>query len=124
MSGTPLPHPLLTRIYRLESAPDLAGGIFTGRTLNGRLLPGATAERDTPMPDGSTLCDLRYTLQTREGDLLHVRSRGVNAGDDTFRTATDIQTDAPNLGWLNTGVFVGVAVWHDDGMIHETYLVD
>ena len=124
MTGTPLPHPLLTRIYRLETDPGLTGGIFTGRALTGRLLPGASADRDKPMADGSAGCALRYTLQTRDGDLLHVRSRGVIAGDDTFRTATNIQTDAPSLGWLNTGVFVGVALWHDDGVIHETYLVD
>jgi hypothetical protein len=124
VTGTPLPHPLLTRIYRLEADPGLTGGIFTGRALTGRLLPGASADRDKPMADGSAGCALRYTLQTREGDLLHVRSRGVTAGDDTFRTATNIQTDAPSLGWLNTGVFVGVALWHDDGVIHETYLVD
>ena len=124
MSGPVLPHPLLTRIYRLEATAELGGGVFTGRVLNGRLVPGASIERDTVLPDGRTLLDVTYTLQTHEGDLIRVRARGVDTGADSFRTATQIETDAPRLDWLNAGVFVSVATLYSDALIHETYLVD
>ena len=124
MTGALLPHPLLTRIYRLEATAELSGGAFSGRTLNGRLVPGASIDRETVLPDGSTLCDVTYTLQTHEGDLIRVRARGIDTGAESFRTSTQIETDAPRLDWLNAGVFVSVARLRDDAVIHETYLVD
>ncbi|HME03606.1 MAG TPA: DUF3237 domain-containing protein, partial [Solirubrobacteraceae bacterium] len=84
--------------------------------------------------------DIRYTLQTDGGDLLYVQSRGVrhgsaevlarlargedvDASEYTFRTSTQIETAAPQLDWLNKGVFIGVGGRHAGGVIYETYLV-
>jgi hypothetical protein len=81
-----LPAPSLTRVYRLEATlgepldlGDLAqgrrrivpltGGTFTGPELNGKLLPGSSADWQTVLPDGTALGDIRYTLETDEGDL-------------------------------------------------------
>src|SRR2546421_12094254 len=94
---TRLPEPRLTRIYRLEAAlgepvdvgdvspgrrriVPLTGGTFTGPELNGRLLPGASADWQIVLRDGTALGDIRYTLQTDGGDLLYVRSRSVRHG--------------------------------------------
>jgi muconolactone delta-isomerase len=152
-----LPQPRLTQIYRLEATLgeplDLGevarghrrivpqtGGRFTGPDLNGKLLPGASADWQVVMPDGTAFADIRYTLQTDGGDLLYVQSRGVrhgnaevlarlargdevDAGEYTFRTATQIETGAPQLDWLNKGVFVSVGGRHATGVIYETYLV-
>jgi len=152
-----LPHPQLTLVYRLEATlglplelgdvaqghrriVPLVGGRFTGRELNGSLLPGVSADWQIVLPDGTALGDIRYTLQTDEGDLLYVQSRGVRhgsaevlarlgRGDDvdaseyTFRTSTQIETAAAHLDWLNKGVFVGVAGRQADRVIYETYLV-
>src|SRR5262249_37087351 len=124
-----LPHPRPTRGYRLEASlpppPHLghtphrhprtsapSGGAFTGPELNGRLLPGASADWQIVLPDGTALGDIRYTLQTESGDLLYVQSRGVrhgsaevlarlrrgeevDASEYTFRTSTQIETSAP-----------------------------
>ena len=152
-----LPDPSLTRVYRLEATVGealefgeiaqgrrrivpLTGGTFTGPELNGRLLPGSSADWQTVLPDGTALGDIRYTLQTDDGDLLYVQSRGVRHGTPdvlerlargenvdasqyTFRTSTQIETAAPALDWLNKGVFISVAARQPDRVIYETYLV-
>ena len=153
-----LPDPRLTRIYRLEATlaqpldlgetaqghrriVPLTGGTFTGPELNGKLLPGASADWQIVLEDGTALGDLRYTLETAGGDLLYVQSRGVrhgsaevlsrlgrgedvDASEYTFRTSTQIETAAPHLDWLNKGVFISVAGRQATQVIYETYLVE
>jgi hypothetical protein len=157
MSSDRLPEPRLTRIYRLEATLgeplDLGnvaqghrrivpqtGGTFTGPELRGKLLPGASADWQIVLPDGTALGDIRYTLQTDTGELLYVQSRGVrhgsaevlarlgrgdevDASEYTFRTSTQIETAAPDLDWLNRGVFISVGARHAAGVVYETYLV-
>jgi hypothetical protein len=154
---SPLPQPRLTQVYRLEvtlgeplDIGDVSqghrrivpqtGGTFTGPELSGKLLPGASADWQIVLPDGTALGDSRYTLQTDEGDLLYVQSRGVRhgspevlarlaRGDDvdaseyTFRTSTQIETASRELDWLNKGVFISVGARQPGGVIYETYLV-
>jgi muconolactone delta-isomerase len=118
----------------------LTGGTFTGPEISGALVSGASADWQTVLPDGTALGDIRYTLQTTGGDLLYVQSRSVRHGpaevltrlgrgeavepsEYTFRAATQIETGAPGLDWLNKGVFIGVAGRQAAGVIYETYLV-
>jgi Protein of unknown function (DUF3237) len=118
----------------------LTGGTFSGPELDGTLLPGASADWQIVLPDDSALGDVRCTLQTVRGDLLYVRSQGVrhgsaevlarlsrgevvDAGEYVFRTSTKIETAAPDLDWLNKGVFVSVGGRHPEGVIYEVYLV-
>ncbi len=51
------------------------------------------------------------------------RAEEVDASEYTFRTATQIETAAPHLDWLNKGVFIGVAGRRAAGVMYETYLV-
>jgi muconolactone delta-isomerase len=152
-----LPAPGLSLAYRLDATlaepldlgagarghrriVALTGGTFTGPELNGRLLPGASADWQIVLDDGTALGDIRYTLQTDGGDLLYVRSRSVRHGPSevlarlgrgeevdarqyTFRAATQIETAAPRLDWLNKGVFVSVGGRRSGGVTYETYLV-
>ena len=156
-TSTSLPDPRLTKVYRLEATlgqpldigdvaaghrriVPLTGGTFTGPKINGQLLAGASADWQIGLPDGTTLGDIRYTLQTDAGDLLYVQSRGVrhgsaevlarlgrgedvDASEYTFRTSTQIETAAPDLDWLNKGVFVSVGGRQAGAVIYETYLV-
>jgi hypothetical protein len=118
----------------------LTGGTFTGPQINGKLLPAASADWQIVLPDGTALGDIRYTLQTDRGDLLYVQSRSVrhgsaevlarlrrgedvDASEYTFRTSTQIETAAPDLDWLNKGIFISVAGRLPAGVIYETYLV-
>jgi hypothetical protein len=152
-----LPEPRLTRVYRLEAAlgepldlgdvsqghrriVPLTGGTFAGPELSGKLLPGASADWQIVLPDGTTLGDIRYTLQTNDGALLYVQSRGVRHGsaevlarlargedvdpsEYTFRASTRIETASARLDWLNRGVFVSVGGRLQGAVIYETYLV-
>jgi Protein of unknown function (DUF3237) len=155
--GSHLPDPRLTQIYRLEATVaqpldvgevprgrrrivPLVDGKFTGPEISGTLLPGASADWQIILPDGTALGDIRYTLQTEQGDLLYVQSRSirhgraevlarlgrgedVDASEYTFRTSTQIETAAPSLDWLNKGIFISVGGRHATGVIYETYLV-
>jgi Protein of unknown function (DUF3237) len=124
---------------RRRIVPQLAGA-FSGPEISGRLLAGASADWQTVLHDGTALADIRYTLQTDSGDLLYVRSQGVRHGDPavlarlargedvdpgeyTFRTTAQIETAAPQLDWLNKGIFIGVGARQRAGVIYETYLV-
>jgi Protein of unknown function (DUF3237) len=152
-----LPSPSLKRVYRLEAIVGeplelgnlpqghprivpLTGGTFTGPELNGKLLPGSSADWQIVLPDGTALADIRYTLQTNDGELLYVQARGVRHGSAdvlarlargdnvdpsqyTFRTSTQIESAAPALDWLNKGVFISVGARQPDHVIYETYLV-
>jgi hypothetical protein len=152
-----LPEPSLTRVYRLEATlgeplelgdfaqgrrriVPLTGGTFVGPELNGKLLPGSSADWQTILADGTALGDIRYTLQTDDGNLLYVQSRSVRhgsadvlerlaRGDDvdaseyTFRTSTQIETAAPALDLLNKGVFISVGGRRPGAVVYETYLV-
>ena len=156
-SAFQLPHPRLIPVYRLEATVGepvdlgdsaqghrrivpLIGGTFTGAKINGKLLPGASADWQTVLPDGTAVGDVRYTLQTDGGDVLYVQSRGirhgsaevlarlgrgedVDASEYTFRTSAQIETAAAGLDWLNKGVFLSVGGRQASGVIYETYLV-
>jgi len=152
-----LPDPRLTPVYRLEATlgqplelgaipqghrriVPLAGGTFSGPEINGTLVPGASADWQIVLADGTALGDVRYTLQTDGGDLLYVQSRGVrhaspevlarlgrgedvDANEYTFRTSTQIETAARALDWLNKGIFISVGGRQTGAVIYETYLV-
>jgi len=118
----------------------LTGGTFTGPNLSGTLVPGVSADWQIVQPDGTALGDIRCVLKTDSGALLYVQSRGVrhgsaevlarlargeevDAAEYTFRTSTQIEAAAPELEWLNKGIFVSVAARRAGGVIYETYLV-
>lgn len=153
-----LPEPRLTKVLRLEASVGealevgnvaqgrrrivpLTGGTFAGPELNGALIPGASADWQIVLPDGTAIGDIRYTLQTDHGDFLYVRSHGVrhgsaevlarlgrgeevDASEYVFRTSTQIETAAHGFDWLNKGVFISVAGRQPGGVIYEIYLVE
>jgi hypothetical protein len=94
MSGR-LPDPRLRKIYRLEATlgvpldlGDVArghrrivpqtGGTFSGPELSGKLLPGASADWQIVLPDGTSFADIRPSM--RSTSPLRVAGRGPALG--------------------------------------------
>jgi Protein of unknown function (DUF3237) len=48
----------------------------------------------------------------------------LDFGEVAFRTSTQIETAAPQLDWLNEGMFISVGARQPAGAIYETYLVE
>jgi muconolactone delta-isomerase len=119
----------------------LTGGTFAGPELAGSLLPDGSADWQILRADGSSLGDVRYTLRTDGGALLYVQSRGLRHGpaevlarlargedvaadEYTFRASAHIETSAPELAWLNDGVFVAVGARAPGAVVYDVYLVE
>lgn len=119
----------------------LTGGRAEGPHFHAELLPAGGADWQILRPTGSSVADIRYTLKTDTGALLYVQSQGVRhgpsevlarlaAGEDvdaseyTFRTTVTIETSAPELAWLNDGVFIGVGSRQPSGVSYDVYLVE
>jgi hypothetical protein len=152
-----LPAPQLRHVYRLDAeleAPvdlgdtpqghrriiPLTRGRAEGESFHAELLPNGGADWQIVRPSGSSVADIRYTLETDTGALLYVQSEGVRHGDPevlarlaagedvdpseyTFRTTVSIETADPDLAWVNDGVFIAVGGRRPDAVSYDVYLV-
>lgn len=116
---------------------DITGGRFTGPALRGRVLPGG-ADWQIVHADGSTAVDTRYSLQTEDGDLIHIRTRGVRCGakevidalgrgEDVdpasyyFRVFVEFETGSAELDWLNRTLAVGAGMRTADAVVYDAH---
>lgn len=126
--------PLLT--LRLKTAPTqdvgggphgarltfpISGGTFEGDRLRGQVLPGGD-DWTIRRADGAMELDLRVTLETDDGALIHMtfeglRDDGAPAGP-YFRTVSRFETAAPKYAFLNRLLGIGTAEIGADGPVH------
>jgi len=99
----------------------ITGGFFEGERLRGRVLPGGddwTLER----PDGVIELDLRVSLETDDGALIHMTFQGIRdngaPGAPYFRTMLRFETAAPKYAFLNRLLAVGTGEVGVDGPVH------
>src|SRR3954464_15514921 len=95
---TSLPAPTLRHIYRLDAdlgaltdlghTPQghrrilpLTGGRAEGAGFPAELLATGGADWQIVRPSGSSVADIRYTLETDDGALLYVQAHGIRHGD-------------------------------------------
>lgn len=107
----PTPHGVL-------SIFPITGGSFEGERLRGTVLGGG-ADWVTAAADGTFELDLRVTLETDDGALIHMTFSGVR--DDArgyFRTLPRFETAAPRYAFLNRLLAVGTGELHADGPVH------
>ena len=117
----------------------ITGGRFSGPKLSGRILPGG-ADWQVIRYDNVTEVDARYTLETSDGNLIHVSNQGVRHGPADvmarlasgldveptqyyFRTVPVFETGAPRLAWLNRIVAIASGERHADKVIITVYEV-
>jgi len=115
----------------------IAGGEFDGPRVSATILAGG-ADWQIVHEDGTAAIDTRYTLQTRDGALISVATRGVRHGTPEvlrrlaegqvvdpaeyyFRVSIQYETGAPAYRWLNQIVAVASAVRLADQVIYDAY---
>jgi len=99
----------------------ITGGSFEGERLRGVVLPGGddwTVKRS----DGVMELDLRVTLKTDDGALIHMTFEGIRddgtAGAPYFRTLSRFETAEPKYAFLNRLLAVGTGEIRADGPVH------
>jgi Protein of unknown function (DUF3237) len=96
----------------------VTGGSFEGDRLRGKVLAGG-GDWVTAHGDGAFTLDLRVTLETHDGGLIHITLTGVR--DDAsryFRTAPRFETAAPKYAFLNRLLAVGIGEIRSEGPVH------
>ena len=126
--------PLLT--LRLSTAPTqnvgagphgirltfpITGGSFEGDRLRGKVLPGGD-DWVVKRPDGVLELDLRITLETDDGALVHMTFAGIRddaaPGAPYFRTLPRFETAEPKYAFLNRLLAVGTGEISAHGPVH------
>jgi hypothetical protein len=100
---------------------SIASGHFEGLRLRGRVLPGG-GDWTLLRGDGVLELDLRTTLETDDGALIHmtfegIRDDGAPAGP-YFRTVPRFETAEPKYSFLNGLLAVGTGEIRADGPVH------
>ena len=96
----------------------VTGGSFEGERLRGRVLAGG-GDWVTAHRDGTLALDLRITLETDDGSLIHMTFTGVrDDANQYFRTAPRFETAAPKYAFLNRLLAVGIGEIRPDGPVH------
>jgi hypothetical protein len=127
--------PLIT--LRLDTAPiqeigpvpyghrltfPIIGGSFEGERLRGKVLP-AGDDWAIKRADGAIDLDLRATLETDDGVLIHMTFQGLRddaaPGGPYFRTASRFETAADKYSFLNRLLAVGTAEITPAGPVHH-----
>jgi len=97
------------------------GGTFEGAQLRGKVLAGGD-DWTVTRADGVVELDLRITLETDEGALIHMTFEGIR--DDSapaapyFRTVPRFATADPKYAFLNRLLAVGAGDIRADGPVH------
>lgn len=117
----------------------ITGGEVEGPLLRGKVLPGG-ADWQIVHEDGTATIDTRYTLQSHDGALIYVATRGCRTGprevlgriaagetvdpsEYYFRVAIQYETSAPEYEWLNWVVAVASALRLADQVEYDAYVV-
>jgi hypothetical protein len=97
------------------------GGSFEGDRLRGRVLAGGN-DWTVRRSDGVLELDLRVTLETDDGALIHMTFEGVRddgaAGAPYVRTLPRFETAEPKYSFLNRLLAVGTGEIRTDGPVH------
>jgi len=99
----------------------IVGGSFEGDRLRGKVLPGGD-DWVLRRPDGVLELDLRITLETDDGALIHMTFEGIRddgaRGAPYFRTLPRFETADTKYAFLNRLLAVGAGEIGADGPVH------
>jgi Protein of unknown function (DUF3237) len=99
----------------------ITGGVFDGDRLRGKVLPGGD-DWVIKRPDGVLDLDLRITLETDDGALIHMTFQGIRddgaPGAPYFRTLPRFETADARYSFLNRLLAVGTGEISSEGPVH------
>jgi hypothetical protein len=96
----------------------VVGGSFEGERLRGKVLPGG-GDWITADVNGTFLLDLRITLETDDGAMIHMTFGGVRDDANHYlRTTPRFETAAPQYAFLNRLLAVGRGEIQTGGPVH------
>ena len=96
----------------------ITSGTFEGERLRGKVLPGGD-DWTIKRADGVMELDLRITLETDDGALIHMTFEGIrDDGASYFRTLPRFETAAEKYSFLNRMLAVGIGERRSDGPVH------
>jgi Protein of unknown function (DUF3237) len=99
----------------------ITGGSFDGDRLRGKVLPGGD-DWVVKRADGVLELDLRITLQTDDGALIHMTFEGIRddgaPGAPYFRTLPRFETASATYSFLNRLLAWGTGEIRTDGPVH------
>jgi hypothetical protein len=99
----------------------ITGGSFEGERLRGKALPGGD-DWTVKRPDGVVELDLRITLETDDGALIHMTFEGIRddgaPGAPYFRTVPRFETAEQKYAFLNRLLAIGAGQIRADGLVH------
>lgn len=99
-----------------------AGGSFEGVKLRGEVLPGG-GDWALFRADGTMTLDVRLTLKTDDGALIHMTYGGRRVTADYFRTSPLFETGAEPYAWLNDIVCIGSGYLIEGGVAYRVFEV-
>jgi hypothetical protein len=123
-----------TTMRRIGIVP---GGNFEGERLSGKVLDGSS-DWQSVRSDGSTLLDVRLTLQTEDDALIAMSYQGIRRGprevlerldrgeqvdpaDYYFRIAPLFETASEKYAWLNGILAIGTGHRFPDGPVYNLF---
>lgn len=117
----------------------ITGGKFSGPRLNGTILNNG-ADWQTVSADGLARMDTRYALETDDGALIYIQTRGFRYGPADvmaevakgnpvdpnkyyFRVYIQFETGDSRYEWLNRAIGIGAGMRLANAVIYDAYLV-
>lgn len=100
------------------------GGRFWGDEFEAKVLPGG-GDWQIIRPDGVVEIDTRYTLETKDGNLIYLQNKGIrHQQDGTYmRTFSNFETSEGPYAWLNQDLFISTGSKGPEGIIHQFYQI-
>jgi len=115
----------------------ITGGTFEGSSFQGRILNNG-ADWQIVDSKGLAIIDTRYLLQTNDGALIYLQTKGyrhasseitkqLSTGKDVdpnqyyFKLTMQFETSAPEYAWLNQTVAVGSAMRLGKAVIYDAF---
>jgi hypothetical protein len=118
----------------------ITGGSFLGPRLRGKVLNNG-ADWQVVQADGLARLDTRYALETDDGTLIYIQTRGFRYGPQDvmaelargkpvdpnryfFRVYVQFETSASQYSWLNRAMAIGAGMRLSSAVIWNAYLIE